>query len=375
MDVVLTVRHPAGFAGSVKRLRWTHDFGGFLEDGLPPELERFEPEIREQARRPGGVVEQAALLWRILYAAVDGYRRRHPDWVVVRHEDLSRDPLGRFEGAVRAARARVDAARAGRGRAVELAGQPAGGALEARRARRERRERRTLARPPDPARARARPRADATTSGRSSTRPRTGSRSGRARRRRAASSAATSCPRQRPSVSGAADLLGRDPLGVSVEPEEGEDRFGRRDGLGRQVLEADAQVALAEPLAVLGRAEVDLAPERDRALGLRLAARRAEHSVAVLAELHLVAGEGHVPAVADDVQEAQAGQLVVEHAAGGRSSAAPSSPTGARPRPRAGAATSARSSATSLGRPLAALEPVDPAVGEGSRSRARPPSG
>ena len=98
MDVVLTVRHPAGFVGSVKRLRWAHDFGGFLEDGLPPELERFEPEIREQAQRPGGLVEQAALLWRILYAAVDGYRQRRPDWVVVRHEDLSRNPLGGFEG-------------------------------------------------------------------------------------------------------------------------------------------------------------------------------------------------------------------------------------------------------------------------------------
>jgi hypothetical protein len=97
MDVVLTVRHPAGFVGSVKRLRWTHDFAGLLEDGLPPGLERFEPEIREQAQRPGGLVEQAALLWRILYAAVDGYRRRHPGWVVVRHEDLSRDPLGGFE--------------------------------------------------------------------------------------------------------------------------------------------------------------------------------------------------------------------------------------------------------------------------------------
>jgi hypothetical protein len=97
MDVVLTVRHPAGFVGSVKRLRWRHDFGGFLEDGLPPELERFEPEIREQTQRPSGVVEQAALLWRILYAAVDAYRGRHPEWAVVRHEDLSREPIAGFE--------------------------------------------------------------------------------------------------------------------------------------------------------------------------------------------------------------------------------------------------------------------------------------
>jgi hypothetical protein len=98
MDVVLVVRHPAGFAGSVKRLRWTHDFGGFLADGaLPAELARFEPEIRDFAERPRGPVEQAALLWRILYAAVDAYRSRHPAWLVVRHEDLSREPLAGFE--------------------------------------------------------------------------------------------------------------------------------------------------------------------------------------------------------------------------------------------------------------------------------------
>lgn len=97
MDVVVTVRHPAGFAGSLKRLRWTHDFAGFANGPLPPDLERFRPEIEGQARRPGGVIEQAALLWRILYAAADGFRARHEDWLFVRHEDASRRPLQTFE--------------------------------------------------------------------------------------------------------------------------------------------------------------------------------------------------------------------------------------------------------------------------------------
>ena len=90
MDVVVLIRHPAGFAGSLKRLGWKHSFATFLVDGRAPEVVRpFEDEIRAQAERPGGMLEQAALLWRILYGAVDGYRERHPDWVFLRHEDAS----------------------------------------------------------------------------------------------------------------------------------------------------------------------------------------------------------------------------------------------------------------------------------------------
>jgi hypothetical protein len=98
MDVVVLVRHPAAFAASIKRLGWKHSFATFYDDGrLPETLRPFEAEIREQAERPGDPVAQAALLWRLLYNAVDGYRERHPDWSFVRHEDASLDPLGTFE--------------------------------------------------------------------------------------------------------------------------------------------------------------------------------------------------------------------------------------------------------------------------------------
>jgi hypothetical protein len=40
---------------------------------------------------------QAALLWRIVYSVVEQYRQIYPAIKVVRHEDLSRDPLGGFQ--------------------------------------------------------------------------------------------------------------------------------------------------------------------------------------------------------------------------------------------------------------------------------------
>jgi hypothetical protein len=99
MDVVVLIRHPAAFAASLKRLGWKHSFATFIQDGRVPEVVRpFETEIREQAERPGEILAQAALLWRLLYHAVDGYRERHPDWEFLRHEDASLDPVGTFEG-------------------------------------------------------------------------------------------------------------------------------------------------------------------------------------------------------------------------------------------------------------------------------------
>jgi Sulfotransferase family len=98
MQVVVLVRHPAAFAASLMRLGYRHDFGSFAVDGQVPEIVRtYEPEIREQAERPGDVLAQASLFWRILYGAVDGYRARHPDWTYLRHEDAAADPLGAFE--------------------------------------------------------------------------------------------------------------------------------------------------------------------------------------------------------------------------------------------------------------------------------------
>jgi hypothetical protein len=98
MDVVVLVRHPAAFAASLDRLGWQHSFATFLEDGRATEiLHAYEDEIRAQAEEPGEVLEQAALLWRILYSVAARYRERHPDWIFLRHEEAAADPSGTFE--------------------------------------------------------------------------------------------------------------------------------------------------------------------------------------------------------------------------------------------------------------------------------------
>jgi hypothetical protein len=98
MQVVVMIRHPGAYAASLRRLGWTHDFSHFLDqpglvDDLVPEL---RADIEEFARRPPDVVDQAALLWDIVYRVVDRYRAAHPDWIYVRHEDLSTSPADGF---------------------------------------------------------------------------------------------------------------------------------------------------------------------------------------------------------------------------------------------------------------------------------------
>jgi hypothetical protein len=96
---VVLVRHPAAFASSLKRLGWTHTFEHFLDQPLllRDHLGRFEDEIRDFAETPREIVDQAILLWRLIYSAVATFRERHPDWIFLRHEEASLDPMGTFE--------------------------------------------------------------------------------------------------------------------------------------------------------------------------------------------------------------------------------------------------------------------------------------
>jgi hypothetical protein len=99
MDVILLIRHPAAFAGSLKRLNWPHPFSHFLDQPLlmRDHLYPFEAEIREYAEKEQDIVDQAALLWKLIYHMVLKYQKNHRDWVFIRHEDLSRDPLSGFQ--------------------------------------------------------------------------------------------------------------------------------------------------------------------------------------------------------------------------------------------------------------------------------------
>jgi hypothetical protein len=98
-DVVVLVRHPAGFASSLKRLNSCFDFSGFLNQ---PELirannlEAFEDDFRAYARQPPDLLDQAILLWQVFATVLLQYQYAHPDWTFLRHEDLSANPVPEF---------------------------------------------------------------------------------------------------------------------------------------------------------------------------------------------------------------------------------------------------------------------------------------
>ncbi|HEX6301453.1 MAG TPA: sulfotransferase [Acidimicrobiia bacterium] len=97
MDVVILVRHPGAFAWSYRRIAEPNRFTDLLhqealmEGPLAPHVAEVE-----RGARTGDPIEQAAILWRILYSIVAGYQNRHPEWVILRHEDLSVDPYRAF---------------------------------------------------------------------------------------------------------------------------------------------------------------------------------------------------------------------------------------------------------------------------------------
>lgn len=98
MDVLVLIRHPAAFVSSLVRLGWQFPFGDLLAQ---PELMRdhlapFAREIADYAAEPRPVIDEGILLWRIFHHVIRQYQLRHPEWLFVRHEDLSQRPREEF---------------------------------------------------------------------------------------------------------------------------------------------------------------------------------------------------------------------------------------------------------------------------------------
>jgi len=92
-QVVITVRHPAGFASSLKRLDWPFAFSDLLNQPLLMRDYLEEDRAAMEAMPADDVIGQAALLWRMIYRSVTQMKELHPSFIITRHEDLSRDPL------------------------------------------------------------------------------------------------------------------------------------------------------------------------------------------------------------------------------------------------------------------------------------------
>lgn len=92
-QIVITVRHPAAFASSLNRLNWPFDFHDLLDQPalMRDHLESDRAEM--EAINPHDLIGQSALLWRMIYRFVHSTRSLFPQFKIVRHEDLSLNPV------------------------------------------------------------------------------------------------------------------------------------------------------------------------------------------------------------------------------------------------------------------------------------------
>jgi hypothetical protein len=101
MDVIVLIRHPAAFVGSLKKAGWNFPFNHFIEQPLliKNHLSEYENIISEYAKEEPNIIEQGILLWNIIHKRIYGtYKDQYNgDWIFIRHEDLSREPLKKFE--------------------------------------------------------------------------------------------------------------------------------------------------------------------------------------------------------------------------------------------------------------------------------------
>lgn len=98
MNVIILARHPAAFVGSIKKIGWRTGMNNFLGQPLLMEehLKSFEHEIKEHAENEKDFVDEGILLWNMIHSVILKYQKKHKDWLFVRHEDLSKNPLQEF---------------------------------------------------------------------------------------------------------------------------------------------------------------------------------------------------------------------------------------------------------------------------------------
>lgn len=109
MQVIVMIRNPLAFAGSLKKAQWAFDFRNLaqqpvLESILPGSL--WDDVVAAATRKPS-LMDQSILLWNVIHTVILNYQQEQTSkesadetsgqWLFLKHETLSENPVVGFE--------------------------------------------------------------------------------------------------------------------------------------------------------------------------------------------------------------------------------------------------------------------------------------
>lgn len=99
MNVLVLIRHPAAFVSSLKRMGWGFNGLDLLSQPLLMQkvLMNFQEELENLTNESLNDIDQMCCLWNIFHTVILEYQNKYPDWIFVRHEDLSLEPEKAFQ--------------------------------------------------------------------------------------------------------------------------------------------------------------------------------------------------------------------------------------------------------------------------------------
>ncbi|HVM35795.1 MAG TPA: sulfotransferase [Actinomycetota bacterium] len=103
-QVVVMIRHPVAFVGSIKKLNWGFDYerNWLAQELLMRDLLGHRAHEYLGYRGEVDLVGEGIVMWNSIYDVVSRFRRERPEWQFVKYEDAAKEPLAAFESLYRA---------------------------------------------------------------------------------------------------------------------------------------------------------------------------------------------------------------------------------------------------------------------------------
>jgi hypothetical protein len=93
---IILIRHPAAFVSSLIRMNWRFDFRNFTRQ--PRLMGKYFTSLKKHlSNPPTDPIIEGSLLWICIHIVIKEYQIKYPHWFYCKHEDLSADPIAKFQ--------------------------------------------------------------------------------------------------------------------------------------------------------------------------------------------------------------------------------------------------------------------------------------